>query len=92
MATQTVSEGAAKPSSILGNGTDADGVPIPGWIVDRNSTSITRRYKPRWYFRLPNRGTQCRAMKEIHKLYKMAGDLNWDQKWVQVETTMRLNV
>jgi hypothetical protein len=28
-------------------------------------------------------------MKEIHKLYKMAGDLTWE-KWVQVEATMRL--
>jgi hypothetical protein len=29
-------------------------------------------------------------MKEIHKLYKLAGDLIWEEKWVQVEATMRL--
>jgi hypothetical protein len=85
MATTTVSEGSTMPSTILGNG-----IPNPGWMVDPNSTLITRRYKPHGYFRLLNRGTQCCAMKEIHKLYKTAGDNNWEEKWIQVEVTMRL--
>lgn len=79
------------PNISLGNGTDARGLPLPGWRKDPNSISMTRKHKPSWYFSLPNRGAQSRGMREIKTLYEGPAELSWEEKWEQVEATIRLN-
>lgn len=73
----------------LGNGVDARGLPIPGWMLDQSSQSSTRRHKPVWYFQLPNRSWQQKTMRRINQLYKMAPELCWEEKWAQIELEYR---
>ena len=75
----------------LGNGTDAKGLPLPGWVLDPRSTASTRKFKPLWFFQLPNKAGQAAARRELGRVYKTAADLNWEEKWSQVEANLRLS-
>jgi hypothetical protein len=47
-----------------GDGTDLRGLPLPGWLLDKSSDSITRRHTQARFFKLENRGTQQKVMRK----------------------------
>lgn len=75
--------------AVLGNGADSRGLPLPSWLLDKNSDSITRCHKPAWFFKLQTRVAQQKVMRKIYQLHKTAPELCWEEKWAWVELEYR---
>jgi hypothetical protein len=80
---------SVKEDATFGNGTDAHGLPLPGWLLDKESKSVTRCHKPVWYFMLQTRNTKQKFMRKISQLYRTAPEICWEEKWARVEAECR---